>query len=575
MSVAGMARDEERSGHASRGGTFRMILPAPPRLCAVLLLACGALPVTGAAAGVRVHTGPTPIPEGTAQGARDITLENEHLAVAFAVDTAGPWGVARGGIVDVAVVRDGRIDRDRASLVDFMPNDWSSWPTTRQRVTIVTDTPEEAVLRTERDWGEVDLVTTWRLRSGEDTLHVHTRMHNRGRAALTKLLSGYVLWPEGGHLFGVPGADPRESGPVEHPLADWSAAYDRSWMMGLHAPFARIVGDGGRDRYQQHDLAPGESCEFEAWLQVAPRGELAPLVAHPIAAGSLPSGRLAGTVRTADGAAVAEPGVIVEARAATGWTPYAWSLGRDGSYALALPVGRYRVHAAAEAHADSAAREIEVRAGAESRLDFDDLQPPGGLAIRVTGGAERVPLDARIGIEAGPVPMIRHFGQSTFFTSLDRRGEAELRLAPGDYRLTVDAGAGFRAPLLHLNVRRLWMRRSTCARTRLRRAGTPPTCTTTRTCWTGSRSRSTCCDRNSRPGWTSRSSATTTRSPTTGRCSVLRRCAACPSSRPASSRRRGRTSMPTRSTRRRRSRSTWASRPCSRSSPRHAAWAPG
>jgi hypothetical protein len=42
-------------------------------------------------AAVRVIVGPTPIPGGQARAAGDITLVNDRLAVAIAVQTAPPW----------------------------------------------------------------------------------------------------------------------------------------------------------------------------------------------------------------------------------------------------------------------------------------------------------------------------------------------------------------------------------------------------------------------------------------------------------------------------------------------------
>ncbi|MDH3546266.1 MAG: PHP domain-containing protein, partial [Gammaproteobacteria bacterium] len=64
------------------------------------------LPLSGANAEVSIAIGPTTIPRGDATGARDITISNDLFAVAIAVDTAPPWGVARGGIVDIAPVSD-------------------------------------------------------------------------------------------------------------------------------------------------------------------------------------------------------------------------------------------------------------------------------------------------------------------------------------------------------------------------------------------------------------------------------------------------------------------------------------
>lgn len=409
--------------------------------CLVALLASPA-----AIAAVSIVRGPTPIPEGNATGARDITILNEHMAVAFAVGTAPPWGVARGGIIDIAEIRKGRIAPDRAALFDFMPNDWSQWDSRYQRVTVEKETPEEVVLRTERDWNGLALLSTWRLAAGSDTLSVRTEMRNTTDKALEGLLSGYSMWPEGGFLFGVP---------AESALAHWSAAYDRDWVIGLHAPFAKRIGDDSRDRYVAHDIAPGESRVFEAWLQVGERGETAPLVAREIARESQPAGTLAGTVRSDDGDAVAEPTVFVERETADGPRAFAWAQGTAGRYALQLPTGRYRLRATAEGFGASAERIVELRPGDAREEHFSDLRKPAELALSVVAAGSESALDARISIESGEKPLLAAHGSGTWFTELDRRGQTTLRLAPGEYRLRIAAAEHFRAKASFLNIRLL------------------------------------------------------------------------------------------------------------------------
>ncbi|MEX2396464.1 MAG: hypothetical protein WD491_05525, partial [Balneolales bacterium] len=57
--------------------------------------------------GVSIQQGPTPIPNGDALDQDDITLQNEKFAVSFSVSSRPPWGVARGGILDLAIIEDG------------------------------------------------------------------------------------------------------------------------------------------------------------------------------------------------------------------------------------------------------------------------------------------------------------------------------------------------------------------------------------------------------------------------------------------------------------------------------------
>jgi len=390
-------------------------------------------------AGVDIIEGPTPIPRGDAVGGGDLTVTNGLFAVSFAVETAPPWGVARGGIVDIALIENGEIGYDIASLADFMPNNWSAWPTRYQRVTVEERSDSLAVIRTERDWGDVALVTTFRIRDMDERIDLITTMHNRGKTALSGLLTGYVVWPDGGSLFGVPGLTGLESSPEDQALADWSAAYDRAWTLGLHAAYAGVAAYGGRDRYVLHDLEPGETASFEATLQIVHSGNLAPLVDEEARRNGSPVGLLAGAVTDAAGEPLAAPAVIVEKSG----RPYTWAIGDRGRYTLRLPAGRYRLYAAAEGYSNSPPYDVEIAAGDRTVVDFTGLEPPGEAFVRVSDRYSGVPLDARITLESGPKPLIEYFGRSTFFTELGRKGDALLSMAPGHYRLRVSAGGGF------------------------------------------------------------------------------------------------------------------------------------
>jgi hypothetical protein len=75
------------------------------------------------------------------------------------------------------------------------------------------------------------------------------------------------------------------------------------------------------------------------------------------------------------------------------------------------------------------------------------------VRVHVRAAGTRAPLDARLSVESGASPLIGYFGKSTFFTDLVGRGDAELRLPPGDYRLRVSAAEGFLTRAAFLNVR--------------------------------------------------------------------------------------------------------------------------
>ncbi|MCZ6912800.1 MAG: CehA/McbA family metallohydrolase, partial [Proteobacteria bacterium] len=398
------------------------------------------MPLPVANAEVSIAVGPTSIPRGDATGARDITVSNDFFAIAFAVETAPPWGVARGGIVDIAPVRDGKPGYDIASLADFMPNNWSSWPTTYQHVTIEKISSVAAVIKTTRDWGEVELETVFSIRDGDSKIHIVTRMTNNGDASLNGLLSGYVVWPDGGNLFGVPGLPVTTRNIAKgDALADWSAAYGEHWVLGLHAPFSDRVSRRGRDLYQLHDLQPGETKSFEAWLQIENDGTLAPLVQAEIDLQQLASGRISGRVVSNDGEPVSRPAVVVSKDD----MPYAWTVGEDGDYDINLPAGNYDIYATARGYARGATKNVTVVKGSDTKMDFADIRPPGALQFKVADAKTKRALDARISIRHGYEPLIKYFGKNTFFTELDPMGETTVAIAPGNYIFEISAGGGF------------------------------------------------------------------------------------------------------------------------------------
>ena len=411
---------------------------------AILILA---ITNTAVIADIRLQVGPTDIPRGEANGAGDITVNNGLFAVAFAVDSAPPWGVARGGIVDIAVVSDGLVGHDIASLADFMPNNWSAWPTSYQQVHVIKNTPDEVIIRTRRDWGDAELETLFFIRSGDRRIQIKTVMTNRGKTALTGLLTGYVVWPDGGFLFGVPGLHGKNTSSEDGANADWSAAYDRDWVLGLHAPFADQLAYSGRDRYVQHSLAAGNSREFEAWLQIEETGSLAPLLQTEIDYQQLASGTLFGDVRSEAGKPVDKPAIIIEKNG----VPYTWVLGDAGHYQLNLPVGEYTVYATAKSHSPGDKQRVKITEGVRTQMHHRGLKPPGQLAfeIRDSNGSA---LDARISITVGHKPLIEFLGSKTFFTELLKKGRAAVEVAPGPYEFSISAGGGFTAPLSQVKV---------------------------------------------------------------------------------------------------------------------------
>ncbi len=404
-----------------------------------LALLASATPVR---AEVRIVVGPTPIPGASARGAGDITVVNEKLAFALAVDSAAPYGVPRGALVAIAPVRDGQIERNRVVFADFIPDNWSAWPNTFHHVDILERGPRRVRIRAVRDFGAATITTLYTLGAGSDQVAISTTMVNGGKQALSDLLSGLTLWPNSGYLLAVPGLAGMTAGSARGALAPRVVAYDADWTVTLHAPYLDHVGSGSRDLLLLHTLKPGASRAFQGWLQVGTRGDLSPVVAAEIARRHLPAGTMQGTVTAHDGRPVAEPVVVV----AKDGKPYAWAFGQNGAYRITLPAGAYTLYASGRNYARSASTTQQVAAGGNHTLNFADLGSPGRVEFTVADARSHAPLDARIAIAAGEKPLVEFLGRGTFFTELEPRGQVALPIAPGDYLFTVSAGGGFTGP---------------------------------------------------------------------------------------------------------------------------------
>ena len=388
--------------------------------------------------GVKALTGVSPIPGAEALADGDITLMNNRVAISFAVDSDAPWGLPKGTALDVSPVVDGNITRDRLTGFDFIPNNWSDWPATDAKFTLVESGPERAVLQIERTWGEVSLVTSYTLEKDSNRILLKNVMTNNGAEPKKDLLSGFVCWPEGGAQF-----QPSKSGvrceSKDNPLAmspganKFTVAYEKDWALVLHAPYADYVNYAGKDLYLKHTLAPGETRVFEAVLEVESAGHSAPALCFaaggPVAQGS---GRV-----TCDKKPLKEPVIIAE----QGGEMVAWELGRDGAYAMTLPEGTYELYAVGQACRPGAKKSVTLKQGKNVTLDFTDLQAPGRISFSVTDG--RHPVPARISMEKGLLPEVAFLGTKTWFTKFDTPGRVDVDIAPGSYTFKVSSGAPF------------------------------------------------------------------------------------------------------------------------------------
>ncbi len=406
-------------------------------LFCVLLLWCSSVQ-----ANVKVTKGITPIPNGNAISSGDITMQNDKIIISIAAQTPGPWGVPRGGILDGSLIRNGKIEADRISLVDFIPNNWSAWPSEYQKFEILENSSEQGSVYVLRDWGGVEIHSTITIKKDDNKIYLKGKMVNTTDKALTDILPSHSLWTDGGYWFNMPGLKDKDTSKTQSTktaLTDWSINYDKTWSMALHAPYVTDVGYLGRDMQRKMTLKPGESYEFNAWLQILDSGDMAQALSFELDRKSMPYGTLKGLAKTTSGKILETPVVVVKKDKET----YVWNMGKNGEYKLRLPAGDYTVYATGQGLAPSQEKKITIQAGQSSDLNFEDVKLPGKIALTVFDEETKKPVSAKIQIIDGFSPTVRFLGQKTFFTSLDHIGETDISLAPGNYKLSVQSGAGF------------------------------------------------------------------------------------------------------------------------------------
>ncbi len=420
------------------GSTRKLVLGV------LLTILCLALFVPAAwaleAPDVTVTRGPTPIENGSCLGDDDITVENGIFAVSFAVDTAPPWGVPKGSILDGATYDAAGNLNDRLTLVDFLPNGWAAWPNTYQNISIPVNTTDVVVVQVERDYYGLELVTTFTIERGSRFVAVDTLATNpvANPDTYTDIYCGYTFCTSGGFMFGPYAED---SYTVSDPYGKYVLGYDKTYSIGLHYGAADVYdgGTGWKDLYQTTTIAPGESQTFNALVQFEDSASISRFVEAVADERGDPTGTIAGEVTPAADAFPEPPIVIVEKDGET----FTWAVAEGGLYSFDLPVGDYDVYAVAMDYSPTAKVPLTITEGATTTQDFLDLEAMSTLTVKVKKAGTTTLIDGRIKVTGGIEPVVGFLGKSVFFTDLDDVGVAAFKVAAGDITLNVTSGDKF------------------------------------------------------------------------------------------------------------------------------------
>ena len=252
---------------------------------------------------------------------------------------------------------------------------------------------------------------------------------------------------------GCPGSATLQEGKTQGALADRVVAYDVDWTIALHAPYLDYLGSRSKDLFRQHTLQPGESRQFDAWLQVGVARRSRPRAGrrNRAQASRLP-GIVHGVVRSRDGKTVDEPVIVIEQHG----MPYAWSFGRAGRYEVRLPAGDYELVCDCQGSFAERARPRArcARTRMTALIFADSSRPAGSNSTVVDARTQRCTRRPHRASPQGQQQLVEFLGRNTFFTELDRKGRLRAELAPGTYRFAVSSGGGFLGPSAGCEARR-------------------------------------------------------------------------------------------------------------------------
>ncbi len=417
----------------------------------VLLPAAAPLAAAQAPGGARVVVGPTPIPEGEANGEHDVTLMNKYLAVSIGVSTPGPWGVPRGYIVDAAPVKDGKILQDMLAQLSFLADGWGRWPKPDPASVSYGSNSTGAWLKEKAQWRTLSFEITYFLPSDKPYLEITVAVTNKGSEPLKNLVQGFAMSLERGWVF-VPGwgtkkhykpTPLKELGiPVD---AKWVAGYADDYAVGLIAPYYTHLSTSTSwvDPLTIKTIAPGETVVYKARLVFIPEPDTCTIaaMAQPAALG-----RVEGLVGSQGGPV--SPAYVMAYLG--GGKPFCWAYSTGGKYSMELPAGSYLLEAWARSHGPSTRRPVAIAPGEKKIVNLTDMKPGGRLVLHVA--VDGKPADAAIMPRGGEKPPLAFLGSTVYYTEPGHMGLAVLNLAPGSYNVTISHGGGYLAKPVTIHV---------------------------------------------------------------------------------------------------------------------------
>ena len=324
-----------------------------------LALATGALCVcamTVPAMAADYIKGETPIFEGAAVGANDVTIYNDKIAVSFAVDTPNYWNMTGGSIMDIGIMGAGgnEYGYDMTNDVEFLVDLWTATGSyngenlltdvdcdvklndAKDTVTVTMKTrywvadADKNGTNDDKQFGALqkplNVTTTYTLKDGNNYVTMVTKVENPSGNKVTykNMYSGYSIstlaqsmfgpfgfYPDIKTTYAAIGMDSR----VQNPFGEFVVTYSKDYAVSMQLDDADAYkgSSGYKDVYKLRDIAPGKTETYVGELLVSGESETASIINRYIEREKIAdSATLSGVVTDASGKPVEGAYVIVK-----------------------------------------------------------------------------------------------------------------------------------------------------------------------------------------------------------------------------------------------------------------------
>lgn len=457
-----------------------------------LLSGCSALTGPGgAAAGLGVIQGPTPIDQGMAIHERDFTIYNDKIAVAFAAGSNNYWNMTNGSILDIAIVKDGKIGVDLTNDVEFLNDLWTATGSYNGEdllhvpagdITCVQDGNKIVVTAKTRYWTAghklpLNVTIEYTLEAGKNYLSLKTTVENpAGNEPYEDMYSGYSLSTLAASMYGpfgyypdlkVTGVGIGADKDVNEKYGEFVVTYGKDYAVSMQLDGANAYkgSSGYKDVYINRTIEPGKSYVYTGELLVIDRGETAPILERYLEKDpSIPAATVRGVVKDSSGKSVPGAYLIVSKKSGYKETvkshgankvkkdimqPLVWKIAdQDGKFSLRLPQGDYQMHVEAMGYTPSDPQSVKLAGDANLAFMVKD---GAHATFRVTNEKGQ-PIHAKV-VVSGTTSSVKTLGGTVFFSD-PKTHEVSFDVAAPENEVTFSIMHGSDFESLPVNVTR-------------------------------------------------------------------------------------------------------------------------